>query len=87
MDTTKIWISEAAWLPITCAPSARAVGLAFVIPAWIAFGLCLGAVLAAGANRLAPRWSARFLVAAAAGLVAGESLAGVVSAAVAMLGG
>ena len=70
-----------------CAPSASAVGLAFVIPAWIAFGLCLGAVLAAGANRLAPRWSARFLVAVAAGLVAGESLAGVVSAAVAMLGG
>ena len=31
----------AAW-----APSASAAGLAFVIPAWIAFGLCLGALAA-----------------------------------------
>ena len=65
----------AAW-----APSASAAGLAFVIPAWIAFGLCLGALAARLLERLAPHWAARALLATAAGLVAGESLAGVAAA-------
>jgi uncharacterized oligopeptide transporter (OPT) family protein len=68
------------------APSAAALGLAFVIPAWIAFGLCLGALLAALLNRLAPHWALRHVIAVAAGLVGGESLAGVASAFATMLG-
>ncbi len=69
------------------APSPAALGLAFVIPAWIAFGLCLGALLAAGVQRLAPHWALRNLIAVAAGLVAGESLAGVASAFQTLLAG
>jgi putative OPT family oligopeptide transporter len=61
-------------------PSAVSLGLAFVIPAFNSISLCLGAAVAATATRLAPDWSRRFLLPIAAGLVAGESLAGVVSA-------
>jgi len=60
-------------------PSGATVGLAFVIPAGMSFTLFLGAALASVLHRLAPRWAARFLLSAAAGLVAGESLFGVVS--------
>ncbi len=70
----------ARWLP-----SAPALGLAFVIPAWNAISLCLGAVLAAVIARYARRWTDRFLLALAAGLVAGESLAGIATAAGQML--
>lgn len=66
-------------------PSAPALGLAFVIPAWNAISLCLGAVLAALIWRFARHWAQRFLLAAAAGLVAGESLAGIATAATRML--
>jgi uncharacterized oligopeptide transporter (OPT) family protein len=66
-------------------PSAPAVGLAFVIPAWNALSLCLGAVLAAAAKRLAPSLAERHTMALAAGLVAGESLAGVATVAAGLL--
>jgi putative OPT family oligopeptide transporter len=71
------------WLPGRAAqwlPSGTALGLAFVIPAWISISLCLGAVLAALIRHWAPNWAARFVLAIAAGLVAGESLAGVARA-------
>ena len=58
-------------------PSASALGLAFVLPAYNSLSMCLGAIAAAGAARAWPRWSARFVVVIAAGLIAGESLAGV----------
>lgn len=61
-------------------PSASAIGLAFVIPAWNSVSLFIGAVLAYTVTRLSRSWSERFLLAAAAGLVAGESLAGVATA-------
>lgn len=54
-------------------PSAPAMGLAFVLPAWNAISLCLGALLA----RLFPHWAERRTMALAAGLVAGESLVGI----------
>jgi uncharacterized oligopeptide transporter (OPT) family protein len=60
-------------------PSGATVGLAFVIPAGTSITLFLGAALASLVHWLAPRWAARFLLSAAAGLVAGESLFGVVS--------
>jgi putative OPT family oligopeptide transporter len=60
-------------------PSGATVGLAFVIPASTSITLFLGAVLASLMHRLVPHWAARFLLSVAAGLVAGESLYGVVS--------
>lgn len=65
-------------------PSPVAVGLAFVIPASISIMMCLGALLAALAARLAPDLARRFTVTTAAGLVAGESIAGVGAAFLAM---
>lgn len=62
----------ARWLP-----SGGTLGLAFVIPASTSLTIAAGAVAAFALQRLAPRWSARFLIAAAAGLIAGESLFGV----------
>lgn len=61
-------------------PSAVSLGLAFVIPAFNSISLFLGAVATAFATRMAPNWSRRFILPIAAGLVAGESLAGVASA-------
>lgn len=58
-------------------PSAVTLGLAFVIPAGTSLTLAAGAVLAWLLTRLAPGWSKRFLLAVAAGLIAGESLFGV----------
>ena len=61
-------------------PSASALGLAFVIPAWNSMSLFLGAVLGFAVLKVSRSWFERFLIAAAAGLVAGESLAGVAGA-------
>jgi uncharacterized oligopeptide transporter (OPT) family protein len=60
-------------------PSGATLGLAFVIPASTSLMLFAGAALASLAHKFAPNWSARFLLSVAAGLVAGESLFGVVS--------
>lgn len=60
-------------------PSGATVGLAFVIPAGLSITLFVGALLAAVLHRVAPQWSRRFVLAIAAGLVAGESLFGVLS--------
>jgi uncharacterized oligopeptide transporter (OPT) family protein len=73
---------RAAWLP-----SATALGLAFVIPASISLTMFLGAL---AAWVIAARWedlAARFSIAAAAGLVAGESIVGVAAALWSMAGG
>ncbi len=66
-------------------PSPVSLGLAFVIPAWNSLSLFIGALAAVVAARFASRWSARFVLPIAAGLVAGESLAGVASALVALV--
>ncbi|MGH6867096.1 MAG: OPT/YSL family transporter [Methyloceanibacter sp.] len=58
-------------------PSGAAFGLAFVIPAGTSITLFLGALGASILHRLAPNWSSSFLLSAAAGFVAGESLFGV----------
>jgi putative OPT family oligopeptide transporter len=74
--------SQAArWLP-----SGAALGLAFVIPAWISILMFLGAMFASAAGRWAPNWAARFVLAIAAGLVAGESLAGIAGALLSLAG-
>lgn len=58
-------------------PSAPAMGLAFVLPAWNSLSLFLGALLGALLMKFVKTWTERFLMALAAGLVAGESLAGI----------
>lgn len=58
-------------------PSGATAGLAFVIPASTSLTLCAGAILAWALLARAPRLATRFLVACAAGLIAGESLFGV----------
>ncbi|MEK0361925.1 OPT family oligopeptide transporter [Pseudomonas sp. CBC3] len=58
-------------------PSSAALGLAFIIPASISLMMTLGALLA---WLFAARWgrlAERFVIVAAAGLVAGESMAGI----------
>ncbi len=61
-------------------PSATAIGLTFCIPAWNSISLFLGAVGAALVMRLAPDWAEHRIVVIAAGLVVGESIAGVIAA-------
>jgi len=71
----------ARWLP-----SAPAIGLAFVIPAWNSLSLFVGALGASLLARTASGWAKGGLIALAAGLVAGESLVGVALAALDLFG-
>ncbi|MNK89025.1 OPT oligopeptide transporter protein [compost metagenome] len=64
-------------------PSAMGLGLAFVIPAWNAISMFLGALIALLWERFSPKTAALALIAIASGIIAGESLMGV---AVALLG-
>ena len=61
-------------------PSASSLGFAFIIPPFISLGIFLGAMLRVIAERLWKHWSAKYIIVLAAGLVAGESLAGVIQA-------
>jgi putative OPT family oligopeptide transporter len=70
----------------TWIPSPTSVGLAFVIPAHNTISMFLGAMAAWVLGRRVPGWTARFLIIAASGIVAGESLAGVALALKAILG-
>ncbi|MCF1181877.1 OPT/YSL family transporter [Marichromatium gracile] len=67
-------------------PSAPALGLAMVIPASLSLTLCLGSLVGHALARYRPRLAERFLLAAAAGLIAGESLSGVTRALLGVLG-
>ncbi len=64
--------SPPRWLP-----SGVALGLAFVIPASISLMMCLGALIAWALLSWNARLANRFVLAAAAGLIAGESIVGV----------
>jgi len=61
-------------------PSAPAIGLGFVIPAWNALSMFAGALAAAAFTRAFPELAKKRIVVVAAGLIVGESLAGVVGA-------
>lgn len=61
-------------------PSATGLGLAFVLPASTAVGFFLGGAIAAWVGRRRPESMASWLIPVAAGLIAGDSLMGVVSA-------
>jgi putative OPT family oligopeptide transporter len=66
-------------------PNASAIGLAFILPAYNSLSMCFGAVAATIAGRVSPAWSTRFVVVIAAGLIAGESIAGVAIAIASMI--
>jgi len=68
-------------------PSPASIGLAMVIPAFNSISMFLGAILALFAKRVAPKWTARFLIVLAAGIIAGESLTGVALAVKKILAG
>ena len=61
-------------------PNMPALGLAMVIPASIAMTMFLGSLIGKTLERYQPSMSRRFLIAAASGLIAGESLTGVFNA-------
>jgi len=67
-------------------PSATAMGLAFVIPASMSLTMFAGALLAWVFTRFFSRHAGRFVITVAAGLIAGESVVGVVSALLRMSG-
>lgn len=58
-------------------PSASAVGLGMVIQGHTAISMFLGGLIALVLSRCFTSWSARFLIAICAGVVAGESLTSV----------
>jgi putative OPT family oligopeptide transporter len=66
-------------------PSAPALGLALVIPAWNSISLFLGSLIAAMVTRVSPITGERYILPVAAGLVAGESLMGIVTIAIQVL--
>ena len=68
-------------------PSASAMGLAFVVPAYFSFSIIIGGIAALLANKYFESWSKRFLVVVASGLIVGESLTGVGFAIKAVLSG
>lgn len=60
-------------------PSPASLGLAFVIPAYTSTTMFAGALGALLLSKCFPQWSSRFVVTICAGLIAGESITGVVS--------
>ncbi|MGF1451008.1 MAG: OPT family oligopeptide transporter [Opitutales bacterium] len=60
-------------------PSASAVGFAAILPPSINLAIFLGGAINALTGRFLPDWRARFAIVMAAGLVAGESLVGVLA--------
>ena len=58
-------------------PSPTAVGLAFVIPAYYSLSMAVGGILSWVLMKWFDKWSQRFLIVLAAGLIAGDSLTGV----------
>ncbi len=67
-------------------PSASAIGLGFVIPAWNSISLFLGAITAALLTYFFPNWSKRRITIIASGLIVGESLTGVITAMLTIVG-
>ncbi len=62
-----------AWVP-----SPTGIGLGFVLPFFYPLAMFLGALFATIATKVSKAWSERYLIAIAAGGIAGESIVGVV---------
>lgn len=68
-------------------PSGPSLGLAFLISPGVSFALFVGSMVSLGASKFVPSWSARFLIIAASGIIAGESLSGMLLAVLAIFKG
>jgi len=68
-------------------PSGPSMGLAFLIAPGISFALFTGSMVALASEKAFPNWSTRFLVIAASGIIAGESLSGMFLALIAVFTG
>jgi uncharacterized oligopeptide transporter (OPT) family protein len=62
-------------------PSATGLGLGFMLPFFYPLAMCLGALIAQGFERVRPALADRLVTPVSAGLIAGESILGVVVAA------
>lgn len=71
-----------AWIP-----SPVSVGLAFTLQLYTVVSFVIGASLMALGHRFAPGWTQRFGIVLCAGVIAGESIAGVIDAFHKMFGG
>ncbi len=67
-------------------PSAMGLGLAFVIPFWNTLSIFVGALIAWILAKTAKELSLRYTISVASGMIAGESLMGVMMGLLAMLG-
>jgi OPT family oligopeptide transporter len=67
-------------------PSPAALGIALTIPAYTSFAMFLGAFIAWILERKAPNWNATYTIPIASGCIAGESIMGVILAALLALG-
>jgi len=67
-------------------PSPAALGIALTIPAYTSFAMFLGAFIAWMLEHKAPRWNASYTIPIASGCIAGESIMGVILAALMALG-
>ncbi|WP_309399914.1 OPT family oligopeptide transporter [Cerasicoccus maritimus] len=61
-------------------PSASALGFALIIPPFINLAMFVGSMIGELAKLINKHWAAKYVIVIAAGLVAGESLAGVLEA-------
>ena len=58
-------------------PSITGIGIAMMVPFVYSFNMWLGAIGAWVLGKMAPKWTAAFLVVVASGVIAGETLMGV----------
>lgn len=61
-------------------PSASALGFALIIPPFISIAMFVGSMLRVVVEKINARWAAKYVIVIAAGLVAGESIGGLVDA-------
>ncbi len=67
-------------------PSPAALGIALTIPAYTSFAMFLGAFIAWILENKTPKWNATYTIAIASGCIAGESIMGVILAALIAVG-
>jgi len=58
-------------------PSASSLGFALIIPPFINIAMFVGSMIGVGVKLINKHWAAKYVIVIAAGLVAGESLGGV----------
>lgn len=68
------------------APSASALGFALIIPPFISMTMFAGSMLRVLAEKISKDWAVKYVIVVAAGLIAGESIAGLIDALSQLLG-